>query len=996
MKKLFSIGLAILLMASASAFAQTATGNVYGKATDSSGAVLPGASVTVSGEAGSRTTVTGADGTFRFLNLSPGDYTVTVSLQGFGAANRRVTVQTGQSASLDMALKVGGQAETIEVVAEAPLVDVKKRGTSANLTSQDLKDMPTARDPWGILNQVPGAMVDRVNIAGNENGQQASFTGKGSNGSDNSWSLDGLVITDMSAAGASPGYYDFGAFQEINVTTGGADLTTQTGGFGMNMVTKRGTNQFHGGGRYLSADDRLQSSNLPDVLKVDPRLKGGTKYCEAEGGANAFRDKADHLNNIKDYGVDLGGPILKDKLWFYGTYGKQHIQNCRLTGTADETFLSSYNAKLNWQATSDTMVSAFYFLGAKQKFGRGVGYPVTETDDFTWNQDNAFTEGGLPGGLWKLEVNHTFSPSFFVSAKAAYFDTGFGLFPRGGKDKSFTIDYAKGEAIGSYETYQAIRPQKTLNVDGSYFFQGMGGNNELKFGFGYRTVTTNSISNYNGGGLSGDYYGPGTGGGDNTAYVYRDAYVNYKGNYASLYLGDVFTKDRFTLNFGLRADKQDALNLPGEGPANVTFPDRLPALKYGGSDKLIKFTDVSPRFGMSYALDEARKTVVRLSLARYASALSFGNVNDENPLASAYIAYPWNDLNADRFVQKNEVGSTVLFSGGIDPAKPTSASSPDKIDRDLKNRHDIEAILGLDHELGKNFAVGGAFTYRSTDGYQYVPRLAAACPTSTNCAFIRPNQYTALAPVTRSATSALTGAVSGTVQPYAPLAALVSAGGSGRYRTNFDGYSTKYAGFELTLNKRLANRWGGRVAFTYNNWTENFDGDVVAFQSSASGSPAGSPMRIETSPLINGGPVSLLSGGSGKASFYSSFKWQLYVNGIVQLPGSFDLSTQIFSRQGGAYPYNIRTGAGLDGTQSGIVGGFDSQRYDTVVNVDFRLARNSKIGRVTITPSIELFNALNNDVTLSQARSISTASTFGRIEEIISPRVFRIGARLSF
>ena len=103
MKKIFTLGLAILLMASVGAFAQTASGNVYGKVVDQSGAVLPGASVTISGEAGSRSSVTGADGTFRFLNLDPNDYTVTVNLSGFGSANRRITVQTGLSATLDIA-----------------------------------------------------------------------------------------------------------------------------------------------------------------------------------------------------------------------------------------------------------------------------------------------------------------------------------------------------------------------------------------------------------------------------------------------------------------------------------------------------------------------------------------------------------------------------------------------------------------------------------------------------------------------------------------------------------------------------------------------------------------------------------------------------------------------------------------------------------------------------------------------------------------------------
>ena len=114
MRKLITLGLVIFLMTSIGASAQTATGNIYGKATDASGAVLPGASVTVSGEVGSRTTVTGADGTFRFLNLDPREYTVTVTLQGFGSANRKVSVTSGVNASLEVSLRVGGQAETVE------------------------------------------------------------------------------------------------------------------------------------------------------------------------------------------------------------------------------------------------------------------------------------------------------------------------------------------------------------------------------------------------------------------------------------------------------------------------------------------------------------------------------------------------------------------------------------------------------------------------------------------------------------------------------------------------------------------------------------------------------------------------------------------------------------------------------------------------------------------------------------------------------------------
>ncbi len=146
----------------------------------------------------------------------------------------------------------------------------------------------------------------------------------------------------MTATGGSPSYFDFDAFQEIAVTTGGADLQVASPGIGINLVTKRGTNRFHGGARGFLTHDDLQSSNLPDALKSDPRL---------ENPDGSFRDKADHIQQISDYGLDLGGPILKDKLWFYGSWGRQDIRLVRLTGTPDKTKLTSYNVKLNWQAT---------------------------------------------------------------------------------------------------------------------------------------------------------------------------------------------------------------------------------------------------------------------------------------------------------------------------------------------------------------------------------------------------------------------------------------------------------------------------------------------------------------------------------------------------------------------------------------------------------------------------------------------------------------------
>jgi hypothetical protein len=978
--------MACLVLASVSAYPQASTGNVLGTVTDASGAVLPGASVSISGEAGTRTTVTGPDGAFRFLNMDYGDYKVVVSMQGFGSSTKNVTIVTGNNTTVPVTLAVGGKTETVEVTGETPLVDATKRGTGANITAEQLKDVPNSRDPWGIMRNVPGALIDRVNIAGNENGQQASIAGKGSSSADKVWTLDGLVITDMSATGASPTYFDFDAFQEINVTTGGSDLSQQTGGFGLGFVTKRGTNTFHGGGRYITTDDKWSSSNVSPELLADinkggtaNRLAGGTGYCAPESGQ--AREKADHIHSIRDYGFDLGGPIIKDKLWFYGTYGKQDIKLCRLNGTEDATLLPSYNAKLNWQAGANTMVTAYYFNGSKEKFGRSPGAFASEADSFLWNQANAYTDGGLPGGLTKLEVNHTFSANFFASVKAAYYDTGFTLAARGGDAQGYTLDFDSAYALGSYYTYVGRRPQKTANVDANYFFQGMGGNNQLKFGFGYRVATTNDVTHYNGTQLAGIING-----GPYAAYLHRDGQPHNEGRYLSAYVGDVLTRDRLTVNVGVRFDGQTAKNLATDIPANRTFPQALPAVNYPGSENMIDWKNLSPRAGFSYALGEDRKTIVRGSYANYAGQLSYGNVNSA-AVAAGYLAYGWNDLNSDRVVQPNEVdiAGGVLYSYNIDPANRTSIA-PGRIDPDLKNQRDNEVVFGIDHEVAPNFALGAAYTFRSSGDFAYTPLISAPCQVGASCSIIRPNQYI------RGTDLSARGY---TAARYTAPQALANAGGNGRYRTTFDGYSRTYNGFELTAKKRMSSKWAANLALSYNNWTEDYADDNRVEIGLANGTGGGNPSATDTSPLVDGGPVSILSGGSGKASFYSSFKWQVYADALLNLPKGLSFSTAVFGRQGGIYPINITSSLGADGSQRVLSGAADADRYDDLWNLDFRLAWNSKISRVTVTPALELFNALNNDVVLSRARNAGSA-TLGRVEEVISPRILRIGARISF
>ncbi len=997
-KRILALALGVALAFAGVAFAQIATGNIYGVAKDESGALLPGVAVTLKGETGTKSTVSGPDGAFRFLSLDRGNYTLTLSLSGFATAVRNVRVTTGENLDLSFAMKVSGVAETVEVTGESPLVDTKKRGTATTMTSEELNDVPSARDPWGVMKAVPGVLVDRVNIAGNENGQQASNSSKGSVSADSTWNLDGVNVTDMSATGASPSYFDFGAFQEINMTTGGTDMTMQTGGLGINLVTKRGTNAFHGSARGLLAHHNMSFGNISDQdqapyspasLAQDPRLKNPD---------GSFRDQGDKIMQISEYGFDLGGPIIKDKLWFYGTYGKQDIRLERLVGTPDKTLLPSYNAKLNWQATSKTMVSGFWFLGNKQKFGRSPGSGLQEEDGVLFDQKNQYTDGGLPGGFWKLQVDQTFSPSFFASGKFAYYDTGFGFTTRGtGTDA--TYDNVNGIYKGTGTGYIAVRPLKSVNLDSSYFFQGLGGSNELKFGFGYRDVKTLSGTTYAGQQIVG-IINSAT---DYVAKLYRDSEYNYSGKYASAYVGDMLSLSRFTLNAGVRWDHQSAKNGFSAAKANGAFPELMPAAEWEGSPNVYDWDNFSPRVGLSYAFNEARTTVARASYARYYEQLGFGAATLVNPVnAYSYLAYGWNDANGDGFAQKGEIDlNNFLYSYAIDPAHPANVdASVNRIDKNIKPKYDDEFIVGLDHEVVPGFAVGAAFTYRVAGNWRVNYRLAEVCEGAlvdlSGCAIIPTSAYTKNAPKTVTA-----GGETYTGYTYSPPADMVDAGAGGLVATNRVNYKTHYKGFELTLNKRLANKWMARVAFTYADWTRTYPGaqivDGHAIPQYGNPTPVGSASGTSTDSWVEGDQVAALGGGSGKANFYSSFKWQIYANALYQLPGGIDLSGALWGRQGGLASRYMRISSGRDGTLNALgTPTLESNRYGNVWDVDLRLAKTFKFGKQPyLTLAGEWFNVANSGAVLVRNRQ-TDASAFNRIDEVLSPSIFRVSATFGF
>jgi len=975
-----TLALALVLSCWLPASAQIQGGGITGAVKDQQGGILPGATTTLQGADATRTFVTDSSGTFRFLDLAPGPYKVTIALDGFRTVVREgLIVEVGKNVDLSFSLTVGLK-ETVTVVAATPLVDRKATGTATNLTADELNKIPTSRDPFALMRSVPGVLVDRVNIGGNETGQQSNFAMKGTRPQDAVWTLDGIVVTDMTLLGSSPTYFNFDNFQEIQISTSGQDITQPTGGLGMNFVVKRGTNLFHGAMRGYFGNDSLQSSNVPSEL-------------QAAGVSDAA---ADHVNQISDYGVELGGPIVTDRAWFYGSFSKQDIRLVyRMThGVVDRTELNDPNLKLNWQVTKKDLFSFLYLDGYKTKDNRSPGTTgiFNNAPTATLHQGNAYTSG-RPHGLWKIADDRVVSSSLFLSGKYAYYNTGFLLTPEGGMSTDAGRDLTTGTSYGSFSQSLNLRPQHTANLDASMFLKGLGGTHDLKYGVGYRRSD----------GLTGTLW-PGDGilGLKQTATasfaeLFREGSGTNRAEYLDFYAGDTFSVAKATINVGLRYDRQWGAALPSSTAANPAFPTVLPGLVFAGYESPFKWNNFSPRVGATYALDPSGATLVRASFSRYSGQLATGTIGYANPAASAGAAiYGWTDLNGDHLAEPNEVNLNqfVTTANGFNRNSPTAVTSSNVIDPNLKAPTTNSFVIGIERELRPNLSLQTNYSYtRVTNLFgnlfgNITPRVGV--PLSTG--------YTAGV----GFTGTLPDGTPYNVATYIPNQALITAGGSGFLETNVPGYYTDNHSLEFAVTRRMTGKWMGRLSLAFNNAREHFDSPSGVYDTN------GNPTPTITEPLVNGGAFAPQSTGNGEGAIYMNARWQFNANGLYVAPYGIELAANVFGRQGypmplyrpGATPApNTGAALGADSTLNILVSPtIDFVRYQDVWDSDVRVARDFRFGAVTVRGMFDVFNLFNaNTVLVRNGNILATgANGFNVIAQNLSPRIARIGVQIGF
>ena len=1011
--KRFVLSLALLLLCAAVAHAQQQTGEIFGKVTDQSGGVLPGVTVTITAPnlLQPLVAVTSETGTYQFPRLAIGAYTVKFELEGFKSVlNAGILVTVGFSAQVNAQMGITTVQETITVTGQSPIVDTRNTGTKQTFTNELLQSIPSARDPWVILQQTAGVAMDRENVGGNMSGQQSNYVSRGGNPFNNKWSLDGVDITDMSATGSSPSYYDFDAFEEMTINTGGVDVTQQTGGVGINLVTKSGTDKFRGASRFYVTDKKFEDQNIDDTLRSQGATSGNP------------------IQNIKDYGIEAGGPIKMGRAWIWGSYGKQTIgvgvlgfyqptatcQSFKSTTVAlqhpiseindclntDLTELQATNLKADVQLFKDNKLSLFNNFAKKVRNARGADdlHPIETTTpqaavSSVYGVGKSFWTIG-PNPVYKAGDQWVLSDRTLLDIQWAHIGNNFILDfhepSLANVQPTFAIANSLNGRSGTQSIY--IRPVQSVDVNLNYFLPGtFGGDHALKvgghwrdaFSFSQTKVGGNATARFQGNDTSVDCAALAAANPSAVtrwcqAQLTRDSQTQYDFLNWSGYVQDTLTHNRTTLQLGLRWDYYHDRAEASTVAANPMFPQWLPAISFPGADPGITFNNFSPRVGLTYDLAGDGKTLAKANFARYYGQVGTGGVSFQlNPVTAANVRFPWRDDNGDKVIQPNEVltglANVLSFGGNYDPANPGLLGTANTVDPNLKNDTTDEIIVGVDHEIGFGFAAGVNYIWRRYALFQF-----------TDTVGLEPSDYAA---VRFAPSGCIAGASCPTVTYYQPL--FLIPGVSNLTNFTSDQYNRVYNGIEATARKRMSHRWLMNTSFAYNSTIVN-NGFAGAFANTISEDPTNRDQR-------NGGQYDYVTTGSGIGNVYVNAKWLFKLSGLYQLPGDVNLSAFFNARQGYPFERFVQTPSRLfgAGTANVLIEAPGDSRLPTYQNLDLHVERPIKLGTVRFIPALDIFNVANSN-TVQAIRGTQTANNANFIQAILAPRVARFGLRVNW
>ena len=732
--KRIAILLAVLLALTANGVsAQSLTGTIDGRVIDEQGGVLPGVTVTLTGKRGSQTTVTDDRGEYRFVGLEPGAYDVKAELSGFVPKTAMaVDVSVGKTLTVPLAMKVGGLAESIEVTANASTVDTGTTATDNSLSQELLKNMPinigNFNTATSIMNYTPGV-----------NGTSA-FGGDASYG--NALLIDGVDTRDPEA-GSAWVFYNYNIIEEVQV--GGVGAPAEYGGFSgavVNTITKSGGNRYSGFFDLRHTNDSLAGDNVSeDYLDLNPNL----------GTPNV-------MTKLWDYSAQLGGPIKKDKAFWWASVQRYAIEQDPSGPSKLRTEVSPrYNAKVTVNLSpNDTLIASTQYDNYNVT-GRFAYIPQSvATEQQTVNQDS-------PEAIWNLQYRKVIGTSTFLEAKYTGYWGYYYLDPVDPTPAHYDGDTGDYSGGAGYH-YYGDRDRNQVNVSLSTYADAAGKHN-FKFGVEIERSTSKTRFGYTDGiyfyDLSGSPY---------LAYGY--AYdVEGKNRRQSYYAQDQWKIGRLTANLGIRLDQ-----ISGYSPLldeTVYKPD----LAWG------------PRIGAAFDVTGRGTTVIRGSWGKYFEGASFNPYNQAVGGWTPFYTYEVNpNFSLGEIIDETSIGGDWTVK--------------DKI----KHFGLDETTLGFEHQLTRVLKASATYIHREWDNF-----VGAVTEGATWTPFTRTNPLTNTPYTLYRWANRSTNAWNTVVTNYAGFQYKDPSGNV----LGTASPSRKYDGVMFVLNKSYSDRWQAQASYVY-------------------------------------------------------------------------------------------------------------------------------------------------------------------------------------
>ena len=951
--------LGALALTSALAFAQgggaSQTGTINGRVTDNSGAVLPGVTVTIASPSmmGTQSAVTSDQGIYRFPAVPPGTYSVTYELTGFNTLKReRIAITLGFTATVNVELGVAALQETVTVTGESPVIDTSATRVQQNFKLEELNSLPNARDMWALLAVTPSVGMTRIDVGGNRAGTQTGYVAYGFGTQDQQVRVLVEGINTTEGTGGAGFYFDYGSFEEVFIGTAAQGAEMPHPGVQSQLLGKSGGNNFQGAVYLDWYNNALQGSNIPE------------EYTEPGAfNNNPIREGSNEVQGYYDFNLNVGGPIARDKLWWYVSYRDQKNQVDQVNFQFDQTFdtrLWNLSGKGTYQINQNNKLIGYYQWGQKiQPYRLWSGSYTFASPDFTQRQDSG-------SWVYKGEWNGTLSDKLYVEARYGEFGYYFPLV--GYTDAPFRQDQGTLVSEGGDRRWQQDRQRKQATGAATYFLDGLGGSHTLKFGGemnletqwnGFEVIRAGNIEHqFNNNQAFRVIVGFPTASGTVGSLGARDSLLSIaKLDHSNAFFSDQFQKGRVTLNLGVRFDHYKSHVPEQEQLAATTAGFSVPARTFP-AQTFFTWNHVAPRVGVVYDLTGDGKTVVKANYGYFGHNPGPTAAADANPnQIQKDLTYNWTDLNGDRLFQFGE--HTTLIRDRTGPGGV-------QINPDVTQPYTHEAAFFVERQLTNDIGLRVGYVYKTTDDV-----LEQTQPGRPIEAFTTPFTF-----VDRGEDGALnTGddrnlsllGISNAVLG-SPTLVVDNVESPGRYKT-----------VEFAVNKRMSQRWSAGTGFSH-TWTNESYGEGYRQNRVAPADFRVSPNEIIPHEFTN---------------------WGFRLFATIEAPYGIRLSP-IFRNQSG-HPYGrvvtVTTPAGITfasptGATDMLVESLDSRRMDAINILDVRVEKVFQMARVRLRGFADLFNLTNSHA--SEIISFRTGPQFERPTQIIAPRTLRIGFRFEW